>query len=182
MLNVGGRKQSDFNKTPENFTHSVGVIMYSYALVSAGAPPGNILRTLDAARSHNATVEHYSRLITAAGGPLGGGVMDVEMALRSQWVVTRHIELNLSLSDVVTIVSQSNLWPLNAEFRETVRTPTNDRGWQPQQKGVLRENHKLIGHPATKQHSDVITKGSFLETRDGQLGKNSLRRCNKLRV
>ena len=117
MVNTRCRKHSDFNKTPENFAHAVRILMYSYALVSATDPPENVWCSLDAARSHIATVEHYSRLSTAAGGSLGARIMEVGMALRSEWVKIHHKEPNLPLSDVITIVSQSNLWHLHSEFR-----------------------------------------------------------------
>ena len=127
MLNVGGGGSSEFNKTPENFTHAVRILLYNYALFPASDPPANTWCSLDADRAHISTVEHYSRLSTAAGGALGARIMEAEMTIRSEWAKVHRKEPGLSLSDVITIVSQSKLRPLTYEFRGTTRPITQDR-------------------------------------------------------
>lgn len=58
---------------------------------------------------------------TAAGGGLGARVMEVELAIRSEWVKLHHREPLLSLSDVITIVARNNsLWPMAYEFRNPI--------------------------------------------------------------
>ena len=124
MINVGGRKHSDFNKSPENFTHAVRVLMYAYVLASAPDPIETTWCSLEAARSHISVVEQYSRLSTAAGGTFAHRIMEIELAIRSEWVRTHHREPLLSLSEVITIVSQqTTLWPMAHEFRAPTRQP-----------------------------------------------------------
>ena len=121
MLNVGGRKHSDFNKSPENFTHAVRILMYAYVSASATDPIESTWCSLEAARAHISIVEQYSRLSTAAGGGFANRIMEVELAIRSEWVKVHHREPLLSLSDVITIVSQqTTLWPMSHEFRNPI--------------------------------------------------------------
>ena len=129
MINVGSRKHSDFNKSPGNFTYAVRILMYAYVLASAPGPLENTWCILEAARAHVSTVEHYSRLSTAAGGAFANRIMEIELAIRSEWVRTHHKEPLLSLSDVITIVSQqTTLWPMAHEFRNPIRTTVTNKG------------------------------------------------------
>ena len=122
----GGRKHSEFNKSPENFTHAVRILMYAYVLASAPDPIESAWCSLEDARAHIPIVEQYSRMSTAAGGTFANRITEIDLAIRSEWVRTHHREPLLSLSDVITIVSrQTTLWPMAHEFRTPIRnTPT----------------------------------------------------------
>ena len=104
--------------------------MYAYVLASANDPPEQTWCSLDAARAHISTVERYSRLSIAAGGALGARIMEVEMGIRPELAKIHHREPNLSLSDVITIASQNNFWPLQSEFRVVFRPSTSENRWQ----------------------------------------------------
>ena len=136
MINMGGRKHSEFNKSPENFTHAVRILMYAYALAAATDPIETTWCSLEAARAHISIVEQYSRMSTAAGGAFANRIMEIELAIRSEWVRTHHREPLLSLSDVIAIVSQqTTLWPMAHEFRTPIRTPPAVKGWKGPGKG-----------------------------------------------
>ena len=84
--NVQGTKQKvTFNLPPENFAHTVKVLMMGYVLVSANDPPGMERCTLEAAKAHIDIVEHYSRLDSLAQHQLHYRIMEIEMAVRNEW-------------------------------------------------------------------------------------------------
>ena len=120
LENATSRKQSDFNSTPDAFVHAVRVLMFGYALVSAGDPAADTWCDLDASFSHMSRVEQLVKLDSKSNHNMHSRLMDSEMQIRAEWARIAQNSPLLSLGEIIAIVSQRHtFWPWVAEFRTT---------------------------------------------------------------
>ena len=111
------RKSSDFGLTAETFVRAVRTLMYGYALVSAVGAKGHEWCALNAAATHIATVEYYSRLNSKCNHTLHNRLMEIEMTVRTERDRVCQQDIRFSLGGAVSITAQRQLWPFVSEFR-----------------------------------------------------------------
>lgn len=124
LENATSERLSGYNSTPDAFVRAVRVLMFGYALVSAGDPAGETWCDLDASFAHISRAEQLVKLDSKSNRNLHARLMDSEMQIRAEWARISQFPPPPSFSEIIEIVSQRHtFWPRVAEFR----TPENAR-------------------------------------------------------
>ena len=120
------RKKSDFNSSSEAFALAIRVLMYGYVLVSA-ADQGAPWCSLEAARGHIIKIEQFLRQDSKANYSFTRKIRDADFAVRSEWARVSQSNPQLSLTEVIDLIStRNNLWPSFSELM-TVKPPQLDQ-------------------------------------------------------
>lgn len=122
------KQKSTFNLSPENFLNAVKVLMMGYVLVSANDPKGQEWCTLEAAKSHIDSVEHYSRLDSLANHQLHHRITEIEMSIRNEWSRICQFHVQFSLSDAINLVANRTVWPFLSEFKPITQKGIGKKG------------------------------------------------------
>ena len=119
--------KTTFNLSPENFVHSVRVLLLGYVLVSANDPPENQWCTLEGAMAHIDAAEHYSRLDSITGHSLHSRIMQIEMTIRIEWARACQYEPDFSLSDAIQHINETKTVSRHKVYPEILKSE-NIRG------------------------------------------------------
>ena len=129
--NATSKRQSEFNSAQDAFVRAVRVLMFGYALVSAGDPAGEMWCDLDASFAHISRVGQLVKLDRKSNHNLHARLMDSEMQIMADRARISKCPPLLSLSEIIEIVPQRHaFWPGVEEFR-TPKNTRNDKWPQP---------------------------------------------------
>ena len=111
------KRNSDFNRTAETFIHAVRTLMYGYALVSAADATGHERCDLNATMAHITAVGYYSRLNSKRNNTPHSRLIEIEMAIRTEWRMVFQQDRRFSIGEAVAFTGQRKLRPFISEFR-----------------------------------------------------------------
>ena len=119
MLENNGqsKKNSDYSASSEAFSHAVRVLLFGYALVSAGGGDGPPWCDLQSAFLHIAKVEKFCKLDSKTGYTFQSKIMEAENATRNERAMAGQQSPHLTLSEIIIVIAnRHSLWPSVTEF------------------------------------------------------------------
>ena len=118
VMTAPPRKGEDFAISGMAFLHAARLLMYSYTLVSCQDESGSEWMTFDVALGYISLIEKYVRMDSKGNHTFRARILDTEMDMRREWFRANQENLDLSLGEVITAVTDkfANQWPMQNEY------------------------------------------------------------------